>query len=246
MITFYTIPRAFVGEFDRLQRRAIRSWQAVVPDVQVVLYGNETGVSEVAQEYGCHHSAFIARNGYGTPLLNDAMNQAALFAKHDWLCEISTDILLHADFLDAFLAVQKVRNPFVVGQRWDVEHVGDINTPRLNGKLHPPCGVDYFLYKRSTLGEIPPFAVGRTVYDQWLVWHAMKQGLTVIDATEAITAVHMKHGYPAWENGKLGLFESEERTENQRLAALTGMRRLLGIQDAPFVLESDGTLRSRK
>lgn len=245
MITFYTIPRAFKGEFHALQSRAIMSWLNAVPGAQVVLFGDDVGVHQAAEWFGCVHMGKLDRNEHGTPLLNDAMRQIEMVARYDWLCEISADIVLRSDFAEALAALNDVVTPFVVGQRWDVIGANHIATAWDNGELHAPCGVDYFLYRRGSLGEIPPFAVGRTMYDQWLVWHAINSGMTVIDATDAITAVHIAHGYPAWEDGKQGLFKSEERTRNHQLAQATGMPRLYGINDAPYVLTAEGALVKR-
>jgi hypothetical protein len=94
------------------------------------------------------------------------------------------------------------------------------------------------LYKRGTLGGIPPFAVGRTAYDNWLVWAAMERwGMTVIDATETITAIHINHSYPEYGDREK-MLQSEERKENHRLARETEMNRWYGINDAPFIMQN--------
>jgi len=39
MLTLFTVPKAFVGHIGLIQRNAIRSWQACVPDAQIMLFG---------------------------------------------------------------------------------------------------------------------------------------------------------------------------------------------------------------
>ena len=39
------------------------------------------------------------------------------------------------------------------------------------GKRHPPTGSDYFIDPRRMIQEMPPFAVGRPAWDNWLIQH---------------------------------------------------------------------------
>lgn len=234
MITFFSIPRAFVGEFDALQLMAVKSWESAVPGCQVVLMGSDEGVREVCFENGWQHIPALPRNSYGTPLVSGAFHIAESVTRHDLLCEISADIVMSGELNLWLEEIYEVEKPFVIGQRWDIQPGAAPET----AILHPPSGIDYFIYRRGTLGDIPSFAVGRTVYDNWLVWAAVeKWGLTVIDATKAITAIHVNHGYPLWKNGKADMLASDEKKENNRLAYATGMTRPYGVNDAPWILK---------
>lgn len=231
VITFWTIPRAFTGEFDEIQREAIASWRRF-PDRQIILMGSEAG----AYEYSCETAGVdwigdLPTNTYGTPRLDIAFSWAEEYACHDLLCEVSADVQLQ--FAPAALdAITSIDRPFVIGQRWDVDGNGDM-------KLHAPYGIDYFIYRKGTLGEIPPFAVGRTAYDNWLVWAALERwGLQVIDATEMITAIHPEHGRPHYGT-RQEMLRSQERAENLRLFR-RDCDRIYGVKDAPFVLTPEG------
>jgi len=238
-VTFFTVIRPFVGEFNELQRLAIGSWLGAVPGSEVLVMGAREGAAEACADLGVTHIPGITTNEHGTELVSDVFVQAQQMARHDWLCEISADIVLGGDFILALQAIRKLRRPFVVGQRWDVTPDGT------ECKLHPPCGVDYFLFKRDTLGDIPPFAVGRTLYDNWMVWAAMERwGLTVIDATETITALHLAHGYPEYGD-KAVMLQSEEKRHNTRLFFDSGAPRPYGINDAPYVMVV-GKVKERK
>jgi hypothetical protein len=230
MITFWTIPRAFTGEFDAIQRRAITSWLTAVPGSDVVLVGNEHGAAEFGAEMGAVVIPFVAMNKYCTPLVNDAIWRAGQAGKYALTCMISADIVLDDSFAQMIEIICDVTRPFVVGQRIDVARDG-------TETLHPACGIDYFVYLRGTLGDVPPFAVGRTAYDNWLVWNAIQRGLTVIDATNVIDAYHLVHGYPSWDGGKAEMALGDERAENLRLFKETGCDRVYTIKDTPFVVE---------
>lgn len=209
MITFFTHLRPYDPEFGPLQIRSMRSWREAIPD-------------------GCEIFAY----GPGDMNLSELFVTAEAAAANDLLCEISSDILLSGDFLPALEAIQDIERPFVIGQRHDQQEDGSL-------VLHPLSAADYFIYRKGTLGDIPPFHIGRTAYDNWLIWAAIDRGLTVIDATAAITAVHQRHSYPEYGNRAL-MLQSKERDENIRMAFDTGMAEWHNIDAAPYVLNGSG------
>ena len=50
MLTMFTIPKAFRGDFDIIQKNAIRSWTLLRPECEIILFGNEEGTAEMAGE----------------------------------------------------------------------------------------------------------------------------------------------------------------------------------------------------
>jgi len=45
---------------------------------------------------------------------------------------------------------------------------------------------------------LPELVIGRVFWDQWLVWKEQEAGAAVVDASEAVMAIHQNHdyGYP--------------------------------------------------
>jgi len=212
VITFFTIPKPFEGHIGTIQRNALRSWLRVAPDVQVLAIG------ETDDELPVEHVPEVARNAYGTPLLDDAFRIAESHARHDVLCYCNADIMLPPS-LAAAVAVARMRSPFlVVGECWNVRV--DVETDRTpdGGRKRGADAIDYLVFSRGLYTDVPPFAVGRTVFDNWLVWRARRTGATVIDATSTVHAVHQEHEY-----AHLGSLESA-RTSPEAL----GNRRLAG------------------
>ena len=85
MITIFGIPKAFEGHIGVIQRNAIRSWAKLHRDVQVVLCGDDTGCDAMAREVGADWLGDMERNEFGTPMLDDAFQQATAIARHDIL-----------------------------------------------------------------------------------------------------------------------------------------------------------------
>ena len=248
MLTIFAIPKPFHGHIEVIQRNAIQSWKRMCPDCEIILVGNDEGTAEVASEMGLRHAPDIATNQHGTPLVSAIFETVRELATHNILGYVNADIMLTSDFVQAVDQVADASDRFLmVGQRWNV----DIRTPwrfdatdwestlqahvREHGALHSKAGIDYFAFPRDLYETIPPFAIGRTAWDNWLIANARKRSALVIDATERVMAIHQDHDYGTFQS-KDALWTGEEARENQRL-----MGRSYGtLDDASHLLLSDG------
>lgn len=231
VVTIFAIPKPFHGHIGIIQRNAIISWTLLQPRPEIILFGNEPGIAEIAQEFGLRHIPEIQRNEYGTPLLSDLFIQGQNQAAHDIVVYINADIILTKDFMPV---VQKVsaqsENFLIIGQRWDVNiHTAlDFSNPLWenqlreltahSGTLHPATGIDYFVFKKSLWPEIPPFAIGRTYWDCWLVYSALTTAYPVVDATQTLMVIHQNHDYSHLQGGEKEAWEGIEAQRNQSLA----------------------------
>ena len=207
MITFFTTLKRHQGHIAVIQRNALMSWINVCPDCHIVLLGDDDGTREMAHELGAEHVPDVPRNAYGTPRLDGLFEAAEQRSPHRLMCYINADIVLMSDFAAALRAtVRRKRRCLLVGRRWDCDVTEPIHfdaqwedrlreTVRQRGKLCPPTMIDYFIYPRGVWGNLPPFAVGRTVWDNWLIYRARWLRLPVIDATDRVMAVHQNHDY---------------------------------------------------
>ena len=246
MIAFATIPKPFAGHIDTIQRNAIVSWLHVAPDVKVTLLGDDPGVAEAAVSLGVDHVADLARNSYGTPLLDRAFAVAVERAGGRPVCFVNTDILLPPSFARAAETVARRAGSFLV--------VGECRNARIETSLTAGSldwealgrgarkrgadAIDYFLFSEGVFTDIPAFAVGRTAWDNWLVWKARDEDALVVDATSVVRAIHQDHDY-----GHVGSLAkvrvSPEADENRRLAG-GGRAHLYSRYDATYRLTRFG------
>jgi hypothetical protein len=256
MITLFAIPKPMEGEFQRIQENAILSWVRLGFGAEVLLFGDERGVEKFARRNGIDRHHDVARTDAGTPRVDDLFRQAEALATRPLLAYVNADIILGRDFLEAVRSLNDIRRPFLaVGRRWDLDfnETIDFSDPAWEdglhkkvierGTLHPTSGIDYFIYRRGLWGEIPPFAVGRTMWDNWLIWRARKRGAMVVDATAGIWAVHQNHGYNHHPQGSAGVWKGPEAERNERLAG--GLRRYFTIDDATHRLADGKVSRFR-
>src|SRR4030095_11175209 len=99
-ITLFSAPKPFTNPHIALiQRNAVKSW-TLLPDVEVILIGEETGLAEAARELGVKHIPNVARNESGTPLISSMFQLARENSHSDLLCIINADMILMSDFLE--------------------------------------------------------------------------------------------------------------------------------------------------
>jgi len=255
VLTVFSIPKAFVGHIAVIQRNALSSWIRLGEGVQVILFGDDEGVAEAAREAGAEHVAEIDRNEYGTPLLNSAFSTAAQMARNPLLCYVNGDMMFTDELTRAAALIRK-RNFLMVGHRWnvDITEPWDFSDPQWRKKLvtftrdhgvrYLDNAIDYFVFPRhSKLTIQPPFAIGRTLWDNYLLFRCRQLGYPLIEATAVITAVHQNHDYAHLPNGNPCIFGGPEADANKKL--LGDEVRAFALFDATHRLTEFGLKKTR-
>ena len=246
LITLFTAPKPFTNPHIALiQRNALRSWQALGPEVEVVLIGQEEGLADAAAELGFAHRSDVARNALGTPLVSAIFELGRSFSQSPLLAYVNADIILLSDFVQAARAVSAACERFlIVGQRWDLEVTKELSfTPgweavlrahlQSEGKRHLRAGSDYFIFPRKCFEHIPDFSIGRAGWDNWMIYEARRQSWAVVDATPDVDIIHQNHDYSHLPNSQPH-YRLPETGENIRLAG--GRRVLFNLDDATHQL----------
>ena len=229
LITLFSAPKPFINpHIAMIQRNAIKSW-TLLPDVDVILLGEEQGLAEAARELGVKHIAHVERNANGVPLISSMFKLARENSNSDLLCIINTDMVLMPDFIEAAKKVKGLRSEFVLlSQRWDLDVTkpldfsGDWSRGLRSmvhgqGQLHRPAGSDFFLFPRSCYMDVPSFVIGRSGWDNWMIYRARKENWAVVDCTPSVMIVHQNHDYSHLPEGKPH-YEHPDTHENIRLA----------------------------
>ena len=232
MLTLFTCPKAFTDPHIRqIQRNAIQSWMRLDPRPEILLAGDDEGVKETAVEFGLRHVSSVERNARGTPLVCSVFEKAQAAATHALLAYVNTDIVLGPDFTAAVSRCQGLKAFLLIGRRWDMDVPGalDFRDPAWHdklrrdlhdrGKQHGPAGLDYFVFRKGLWSDVPPFALGRCAWDNWLVYRAAAGGASLVDGSQAVTAVHQNHDYAHSGHASAEeLWRSEEAGRNRILA----------------------------
>src|SRR5258708_7953892 len=197
MLTLFTTAKPFRGHIDIIQRNALRSWKLLHPDVEIIVFGDDEGAAEVCAELGICHEADVKRTEFGSIRLDDMFAKAQVLARHDAICYVNCDIVLTEDFFRALESVRAVHQRFLmIGRRWDTDISEPIDFSRpewaeearrkalTSNRPQTDWWIDYFVFSRGFYRpNLPPFAIGRTVWDEWLIWEGVSSKNPIIDVS---------------------------------------------------------------
>ena len=208
MITIFTTPKDFIGHFDVIQSNAIQSWRKISDEIEIIIFGNSRGSKEIAGSINGIYIDYNRTNEFNTPYLDDMFEIAQNISKYDIMCYVNSDIILPSNFLNSVSICSKKYSKFLmVGYRWNLDLKTKINfddkvenkqifklAKETALKSIPSC-IDYHVFTKYLWKKIPEFLVGRTMYDNWLIWKTRRKMVPVIDATENIFVIHQEHDY---------------------------------------------------
>ena len=251
-LTVFTTAKPFAGHSAIIQRNALRSWSLLEPRPEILLMGDEEGYQEAATDVGAVRILDLERNEFGTPLLSGIIRSGREHGKGRVLMFINADIILPPLFAEAVaLAESRLSRFLLVGRRVDLDvgqpvTFGDGWYERLaeqvaaDGRIRGDLCIDYFAFTRDLFADIPPFAIGRTRYDNWLIWRAAEEGAVVVDASAFVKVIHQNHDYG--HTG--GLIKAWEGAEAKRAEELLGhWSHYHSIAHATFMLGPSGEVK---
>jgi len=189
---------------------------------------------------------------FSTPFVNYIFNKANELALHKVLCYLNADIIVMDDFVEAIDKILKKENQFLaVGRRWDVEIKEKIDfsdgwqrkllkSLKTLGRLHSHTGIDFLVFPKGLIKELPPFLIGRPGWDSWLIYHIRSRQIPIINITKLTKVVHQNHDYCHHPKGSFGVWHGEEAQYNFSLTA--GPHQFYTLEDASHCLTKKGTV----
>jgi hypothetical protein len=259
-ITIFTTMKPFRGEFIRIQRNAIRSWLALEPTPEILVFGNDEGVAEVCSAFDLRHIPDTCTAPSGAPYLDDLFAKAQKLASRDLLCYINADIILLPHFMSVVGTVysrfgQAIIACVPVNARIDFDL--DTTSPlwedqvrkEINRRSISPVGADIFLFPRSFTWNPPKVVVGRWWWDCALLWRACTAQIPAIDVSATLVAIHQDHSYtthPGSQNRITQTYDSKIQKEIQsNFRAIRWWERTTWRIDIPYELTEDGHIIRR-
>jgi hypothetical protein len=201
--TIVTIPFPFKDGDGVRQRSAIQSWMRLEPTPEIILMGDDEGVSEYAQEHGLHHVPNLARNELGDLSCADIIAKAQSESTYRDILYIDCDVVLLPVFARAFEYVAKKYPLYtLISGRWDIPTpeqdltFGPGWVEKISAKVyrHHEHGTDFHVFPKGLYDKVPDFSIGAGAWDGWMIWYAAQRGATVVRIDAFKAALHMKHG----------------------------------------------------
>jgi len=220
--SIFCVPMKFEGVMGIRQENALQSWKALqYPPESIAFVCDDEGVPEYAEENEYTYIPGLERNEFGTPLVSSFFSLAQKNLTSPHIAYVNSDIML-IGFGDALqMCIKEFDKFLMIGRRHDLDVTEPIDFEknwqfslsqdvRRGGQLHAPGAIDFFAFPRGMYKDIPPFAIGRSAWDNWLVIWARNRYIPVIDSTELVYIVHQNMP----ESG--GNEVTDERNEERR------------------------------
>ena len=189
-------------------RNTIRNWGLLAPSVRPVLYYTfgEDYLTEFARMNGWAVYRCPKVSNSGVPVLRSMyLHAQAINNTTPFYGYANSDILFDRKLVATLevlkdLSGDRSKHILVIGRRTnyrirynqEIYDLASVSRYASAGSLFSNNAQDYFIYSHSGFPweSIPDFVVGRVGYDNWLVATAIRRNLTVVDATESVTALH--------------------------------------------------------
>lgn len=226
VITILASPKPFVGVASTHQMNAIRSWLALAPGVEVILFDDAPGTAEAARRLGVKHVPEVERSPRGVPYFGAIAAYAERNGRYETQAYLNCDLVATGTLL-AMIARVPFRQFLMVGQRIDLPRDLTIDVTgsawedrllelaekgRIDLSAHHAC--DYFVFRRGLWQTLPPAVIGRAGYDNALIAHCLRGRVPVIDATRDVMVLHPFHGYDHVAGGKDTVWMGEDARLN--------------------------------
>ena len=231
MITLFTTPKPFQGPWITIQQNALLSYVRFHPDVEILVFDADGQCERFCSQYGIRCLPIPKTNEYGTPLVGPLFKKAMELAAHERIMYINADTILLKDFVSVLERISFDRF-LLVGRSWGIEIDGplDVGLPEDEKWLRKlveqvgnrRSGSDYFVFTPETWEAVPDFAIGRGVWDRWLLFDVFRRGVPLIDASGAAMVVHQNHDWSNHPDGPSWIWDGPEIKRNRALAAKAG------------------------
>lgn len=260
MLTFLTSAKAFRGRTAIHQRNAIRSWTIACPGAEVILFGADEGTDAIAAEFGLRHIADVATSTLGTPRLDEIFRRGQAEAQNDIVCYINADIVVMPEFAPTVRRVVAWSpDVLVIGHRWDAPFDEPIEFSEgweqsvrrhlsEHGRRSSTDALDFFVFRRGGIADMPAFIIGRPAWDNWLIMNARHTGKKIVDVSACVQVMHPDHDYRHVPQATGRAWEGPEADYNRSLArqSFPGFRpALYTIGSAGWIAGPHGIRRAR-
>ena len=204
MLTMFT---SFKNKKEKYQTycNTLRNLALFRPQIQPILFTYETDerLIKLAKSLGWIVAEIPRLGKIKLPIWKDmyfaAQNRSdSLF--YSWF---NGDILFDDGLIKTLTTIEQYLNqlnkPLIVGRRVNFDlrdrelwNKSDVTEAAKKGQLHANIAIDYFILARNQFiwDKVPDIVIGRSHYDVYLVYLAVKNKLSVVDATKTILALH--------------------------------------------------------
>jgi hypothetical protein len=203
-IVFVTIPRSFHQPYLISQSNALNAIKKYNPKSKIILYSDDDGVADFAKK-----NNYIAPKNIQKidqlPLVNSAIDYAALLYPDSYICFINSDILVMGNLIPliTFLNQSRLKKPYILTAYRREANINKILSSndfdqlslQSNLILGRHSALDMFIMHSSMVNviDMPIYRVGRIGWDSWVAAKVRRLGFNFIDISAVLRVIHQDH-----------------------------------------------------
>lgn len=202
-LVVFTSLKPPIGVSGEIQRKALSNWREFFPGVEILNF--ETSACG-AEDLGLDVRTVVLPGNGRVPTFNAMVKWLFTHTESELLLYSNGDLLFDGSLMKVCEAMPQ-GNFLLTGQR--IDRTGDGEK-----RLHRPCGMDYFLFRRGLFLDLPPVVMGRSYCDSALVAYCLRKRVPVIDASYSVRVEHQFHDYGHIAGGRRTVCSGDAARQN--------------------------------
>lgn len=240
MISFFTCPKKNLGLSKIHQTNSFNSIKKLDLDKEIIVFDQ---FKNFTQDPNLITINSINCNDFDTPYISDIFEKAIIKSKYEYLIYFNSDIIFDETLsnLIKFISTKKLDKFIAFGKRYDIESreymsnsdIERLNKNKSNYKLHNKFGIDYFIFYKKSFFKLKKFLIGRTCWDNWMIYECNRRNFKLIDTTIDVNCFHQNHDFSHIKSSNEKThYKGTERDYNYKLSG--GHKNLFNIDDSNF------------
>ena len=240
-IVIFTSPKPRNDQTEAVQIAAFRSWRRAFPNATILLFGDVASWNEEIESLVMEAAGPLVKGMAGGELIRDMFQDASKRGVGQLLLYLNSDILLDDSAADVVEKIQDRPGPWLgSARRWCLPKWSDVapaselewsiffSRAEKSGRWGEACALDMFLFCGLSFERMPPFFIGHRGWDNWMIYHARSQNISVIDISAAMRVIHCDHDY-SYAKGNSAPSRRDGPLEEANLKMLGGEERLFHL-----------------
>jgi len=255
-VIIFSSPKPRQANTEAVQISAFRSWRRIFPKARILLFGDGATWENFAHEEGLELAGPLPVGAEGGEVIRFLFEKTSKLAGDGLAMYLNSDILLDQSALTAVARLESLPGPWLASARrcclteWagpalkqDEEWQRLYQRAREESVWGPACAMDMFLFRGLSFEAMPSFLIGHRGWDNWMIYHARSQNISVIDVSAAMRIIHCDHDY-SYAAGNQNFKQRQQARENVNLHLIGGEAKLFHLGHATHELRS-GALSPR-
>ena len=249
-VILFSSPKPRQANTEAVQISAFRSWRRIFPKARILLFGDGETWESFAREEGLELAGPLPVGAEGGEVIRFLFEKTSKLAGDGLAMYLNSDILLDPSALTAVARLESLPGPWLASARrcclaeWagpalkeDEEWQRFYRRAREESVWGPACAMDMFLFRGLSFEAMPPFLIGHRGWDNWMIYHARSQNISVIDVSAAMRIIHCDHDY-SYAAGNQNFKQRPQARENVNLHLIGGEAKLFHLGHATHELRS--------